>query len=51
MIKRAFFYTTRKRGETLILLLILFVISTRLSILAAVDQSACGAESGSSKWW
>ena len=48
MIKRAFFYTTRKRGETLILLLILFVISTRLSILAAVDQSACGAESGSS---
>ena len=28
MIKRAFFYTTRKRGKTLILLLTLFVIST-----------------------
>ena len=44
MIKRAFFYTTRKRGKTLILLLALFVISTfvltGLSILAAADQSA-----------
>ena len=44
MIKRAFFYTTRKRGKTLILLLTLFVISTfvltGLSILAAADQSA-----------
>ena len=44
MIKRAFFYTTRKRGKTLILLLTLFVISTfvltGLSILAATDQSA-----------
>ena len=42
MIKRAFFYTTRKRGKTLILLLTLFVISTfvlaGLSILAAADQ-------------
>ena len=28
MIKRAFFYTTRKKGKTLILLLTLFVIST-----------------------
>ena len=39
-----FFYTTRKRGKTLILLLTLFVISTfvltGLSILAAADQSA-----------
>ena len=44
MIKRAFSYTTRKRGKTLILLLTLFVISTfvltGLSILAAADQSA-----------
>ena len=44
MIKRAFFYTTRKREKTLILLLTLFVISTfvltGLSILAAADQSA-----------
>lgn len=44
MIKRAFFYTTRKRGKTLILLLTLFVISTfvltGLSILTAADQSA-----------
>ena len=44
MIKRAFFYTARKRGKTLILLLTLFVISTfvltGLSILAAADQSA-----------
>ena len=44
MIKRAFFYTTRKKGKTLILLLTLFVISTfvltGLSILAAADQSA-----------
>jgi len=44
MIKRAFFYTTRKRGKTLILLLTLSVISTfvltGLSILAAADQSA-----------
>lgn len=44
MIKRAFFYTTRKRGKTLILLLTLFVISTfvltGLSILAATDQAA-----------
>ena len=44
MIRRAFFYTTRKRGKTLILLLTLFVISTfvltGLSILAAADQSA-----------
>ncbi len=44
MIKRALFYTTRKRGKTLILLLTLFVISTfvltGLSILAAADQSA-----------
>ena len=44
MIKRAFFYTTRKRGKTLILLLTLFVISTfvltGLSILAAAEQSA-----------
>ena len=44
MLKRAFFYTTRKRGKTLILLLTLFVISTfvltGLSILAATDQSA-----------
>ena len=44
MIKRAFFYTTRKRGKTLILLLTLFVISTfvltGLSILAAADHSA-----------
>lgn len=44
MIKRAFFYTTRKRGKTLILLLTLFVISTfvltGLSILVAADQSA-----------
>ena len=44
MIKRAFFYTIRKRGKTLILLLTLFVISTfvltGLSILAAADQSA-----------
>ena len=44
MIKRAFFYTTRKRGKTLILLLTLFAISTfvltGLSILAAADQSA-----------
>ena len=44
MIKRAFFYTTRKRGKRLILLLTLFVISTfvltGLSILAATDQSA-----------
>ena len=44
MLKRAFFYTTRKRGKTLILLLTLFVISTfvltGLSILAAADQSA-----------
>ena len=44
MIKRAFFYTTRKRGKTLILLLTLFAISTfvltGLSILTAADQSA-----------
>ena len=44
MIKRALFYTTRKRGKTLILLLTLLVISTfvltGLSILAAADQSA-----------
>ena len=44
MLKRAFFYTTRKRGKTLILLLTLFVISTfvltGVSILAAADQSA-----------
>lgn len=44
MIKRAFFYTTRKRGKMLILLLTLFIISTfvltGLSILAAADQSA-----------
>ena len=44
MIKRAFFYTTRKRGKTLVLMLALFVISTfvltGLSILAATDQSA-----------
>ena len=44
MLKRAFFYTIRKRGKTLILLLTLFVISTfvltGLSILAAADQSA-----------
>ena len=44
MIKRAFFYTIRKRGKTLILLLTLFVIATfvltGLSILAAADQSA-----------
>lgn len=44
MIKRAFFYTTRKRGKTLILLLTLLVISTfvltGISILAAADQSA-----------
>ena len=44
MIRRAFFYTTRKKGKTLILLLTLFVISTfvltGLSILAAADQSA-----------
>ena len=44
MIRRAFFYTTRKRGKTLILLLTLFVISTfvltGLSILAAADHSA-----------
>ena len=44
MLKRAFFYTTRKRGKTLILLLTLFVISTFVltgfSILAAADQSA-----------
>jgi len=44
MIKRAFFYTTRKRGKALILLLTLVVISTfvltGLSILAAADQSA-----------
>ena len=43
MIRRAFFYTTRKRGKTLILLLTLFMISTfvltGLSILAAADQS------------
>lgn len=44
MIKRAFFYITRKTGKTLILLLTLFIISTfvltGLSILAAADQSA-----------
>lgn len=44
MIKRAFFYITRKKGKTLILLLTLFIISTfvltGLSILAAADQSA-----------
>ena len=44
MIKRVFFYITRKKGKTLILLLTLFVISTfvltGLSILAAADQSA-----------
>lgn len=44
MIKRAFFYTTRKREKTLILLLTLFVISTfvltGLSNLTAADQSA-----------
>ncbi|MBD5486993.1 MAG: ABC transporter permease [Lachnospiraceae bacterium] len=44
MLKRAFFYTTRKKGKMLILLLTLFVISTfvltGLSILAAADQSA-----------
>ena len=44
MIKRALFYTTRKKGKTLILLLTLLVISTfvltGLSILAAADQSA-----------
>ncbi|MDE5696929.1 MAG: ABC transporter permease [Lachnospiraceae bacterium] len=44
MLKRAFFYTTRKRGKTLILLLTLFMISTfvltGLSILAATEQSA-----------
>lgn len=44
MIKRAFFYTTRKKGKTLILLLTLFIISTfvltGLSILAAADHSA-----------
>ena len=43
-IKRAFLYTTRKRGKSLILLLTLLVISTfvltGLSILAATDQSA-----------
>jgi len=46
MIKRAFFYITRKKGKTLILLLTLFIISTfvltGLSILAAADQSALG---------
>ena len=44
MIKRAFLYTIRKRGKTVILLLTLFIISTfvltGLSILAATDQSA-----------
>jgi len=44
MVKRAFRYTTRKPGKTLILLLTLFIISTfvltGLSILAAADQSA-----------
>ena len=44
MIKRAFLYTIRKRGKTIILLLTLFIISTfvltGLSILAATDQSA-----------
>lgn len=44
LIKRAFFYTARKRGRTLLLLLILFVISTFVltgfSILAAANQSA-----------
>lgn len=44
IIKRAFLYTTRKRGKSLILLLTLLVISTfvltGLSILAATDQSA-----------
>lgn len=44
IIKRAFLYTTRKRGKSLILLLALLVISTfvltGLSILAATDQSA-----------
>lgn len=44
IIKRAFLYTTRKRGKSLILLLILLVISTfvltGLSILTAADQSA-----------
>jgi len=44
MIKRAFLYITRKRGKTLILLLILFVISTfvltGISILAATNHSA-----------
>ena len=44
MIKRVFFYITRKKGKTLILLLTLFVISTfvltGLSILAAADQAA-----------
>ena len=44
IVKRAFLYTTRKRGKSLILLLTLLVISTfvltGLSILAATDQSA-----------
>ena len=44
MLKRAFFYTTRKRGKTLLLLLTLFIISTFVltgfSILTAADQSA-----------
>ena len=44
IIKRAFLYTTRKRGKSLILLLALLVISTfvltGLSILTATDQSA-----------
>lgn len=44
IIKRAFLYTTRKRGKSLILLLTLLVISTfvltGLSILTAADQSA-----------
>lgn len=44
MIKRAFLYTIRKRGKTVILFLALFIISTfvltGLSILAATEQSA-----------
>lgn len=44
MLKRAFSYTTRKRGKTLILMLTLLVISTfvltGLSILEAANQSA-----------
>jgi len=44
IIKRAFLYTTRKRGKSIILLLTLLIISTfvltGLSILTAADQSA-----------